>query len=189
MARHIAQEQFRLLHKIRPVILMHQTRRRTVKTKAKSAGMLCAMKRLLLATSLSMTVAFAASVLVAGTVTSQAQTISYADAIDRLAKSCGRDINKFCSKVHLGGGRVQQCLDKNQAKVSAQCKQVNVEVRALLQKRARARAAIPKVCDRDIRRLCSGVVQGDGHLLECFLKAERAVSGACRQAVIDAGYR
>jgi hypothetical protein len=160
-----------------------------MKTKTRGAAMFCATKRLLLATSFSMSVALAASVLVAGTVSSEAQTISYADAIDRLAKNCGRDINRLCATAHLGGGRVQQCLDKNQAKVSAQCKQTNVEVRALLRKRAQARAAIPKVCDRDIRRLCSGVVQGDGHLLECFLKAERAVSGACRQAVTDAGYR
>jgi len=118
-----------------------------------------------------------------------AQTIGYAEAIDRLAASCGNDINKYCKTVNLGGGRIQSCLDQNQAKVSGQCKATIAEVRSLLQKRAAARAYVLKVCDIDARRLCPGVQPGDGNLLECFFKAERSASAPCRQAVTDAGYR
>ncbi len=118
-----------------------------------------------------------------------AQTIGYAAAIDRLAVACGKDIELYCKKINLGGGRVQQCLNQNQAKVSATCRSTQAEVMALLQKRAAARAYVLKACDIDLRRLCPGIQPGDGNLLECFMKAERSASAQCRQAVTDAGYR
>jgi hypothetical protein len=118
-----------------------------------------------------------------------AQTIGFADAIDRLAKACGADIQKYCSKVNLGAGRIRHCLNQNQSKVSAQCRTAVPEVFALLEKRATAQASVLKICDRDIRRVCPGIVSGDGNLLECGLKAERALSAPCNQAITDAGWR
>jgi outer membrane protein OmpA-like peptidoglycan-associated protein len=119
---------------------------------------------------------------------SAAQTIGYAGAIDQLAKSCGNDIGKFCKNTHLGGGRIQQCLDQNQAGVSAACKTNVSDLRALLQKRAAARAVVMRVCDADIRRMCTGIQVGDGNLMECFYKAKRNMSPQCQQTVADAGY-
>ena len=130
-----------------------------------------------------------ASLVVLAASPSTAQTIGYAQAIDRLAVSCGKDIDQYCKKVNLGGGRVQQCLDQNQSRVSAGCRATQAEVKALLQKRAAARSYVLQVCDVDIRRLCPGVQPGDGNLLECFFKAENRASPQCRQAVTDAGYR
>lgn len=129
------------------------------------------------------------SLLIGSAVSSSAQTIGYADAIDRLAVGCGQDIAQYCKTVNLGGGRIQQCLDQNQARVSPRCKATVVELRVLLQKRAAARVYVLRACDVDARRLCPGVQPGDGNLLECFFKAERSASAACRQAVTDAGYR
>ena len=125
----------------------------------------------------------------AGSAPLVAQTIGYAEAIDRLSVACGKDIDRHCKKVNLGGGRVQQCLTQNRAKVSAGCRSAVPDVTILLQKRAAARSSVLKVCDVDMRRLCVGVHAGDGNLLECFFKAERNASPACRQAVTDAGYR
>ena len=127
--------------------------------------------------------------LVAGTAPAGAQTIGYAEAIDLLAANCGKDIATYCRQANLGGGRVQSCLVQNQARISARCKAASAEVVALLRKREAARQAVLKVCERDIGRLCSGVVAGDGNLLGCFLKAEARASAPCRQAVTDAGYR
>lgn len=117
-----------------------------------------------------------------------AQTVGYADAIDQLAKSCGKDIEKFCKKEPLGGGRIRQCLERNQAGVSQSCKIAFGQLTALLQKRAAARVAIPRVCERDRLRFCNGIEQGDGNLMECFYKVKQNVSAECRQAVADAGY-
>jgi hypothetical protein len=125
--------------------------------------------------------------LFAGTERSNAQTIS-TPRLSTERRRCGKDIDKYCKKTNLGGGRVQQCLGQNQASVSARCKATVTEVRDLLQKRAEARVAVLRVCDVDIRRLCAGIQPGDGNLMECFYKARRNMSAQCQQAVVDAGY-
>lgn len=116
------------------------------------------------------------------------QTIGYAEAIDQLGTSCGPDIAKFCKNESLGGGRIRQCLLRNQGKVSGRCVGSINALTSLVEKRAAARASVMRVCDVDIKRRCSGVQAGDGNLLECFYKTKQNVSAACQQAVADAGY-
>jgi hypothetical protein len=128
--------------------------------------------------------------LVAGfTFTASAQTIGFAEAIDRLAAACGADIKKHCKGVPLGDGGVRNCLVRNQAKNAPRCNSTMAEVFRLIEIRLAAQAAVPRICDADIRRLCQGVQPGDGNLLECGLKARRAVSAKCNQAITDAGWR
>jgi outer membrane protein OmpA-like peptidoglycan-associated protein len=117
-----------------------------------------------------------------------AQTIGYSEALGHLAIDCGNDIRRFCSKINLGGGRVADCLEQNWAKVSPNCKGTNAVVRDLITKRAAARRAVPRLCETDRLRLCSGIQEGDGNLLECFEKTKPNVSAACRQGIADAGY-
>ena len=81
----------------------------------------------------------------------RAQTIGYSEAVGRMAASCGADIQKYCKTSTLGGGRMQQCLDQNQASVSPSCKATVGELSALLKTRAEARAAVVRVCDADIK--------------------------------------
>ena len=132
--------------------------------------------------------AVAASLLSVGVERSNAQTVGFADAIAQLAVSCGNDIEKYCKTANLGGGRVQQCLDQNQASISPSCKTTMVNMNVQLQKRAAARASVMKACERDILKFCGGIQQGDGNLLECFSKAKRNMSAQCQQVVTDAGY-
>lgn len=131
--------------------------------------------------------ALIACFLAASTVPLAAQTIGYAEAIDRLARSCGADINKFCKTASLGGGRVQACLERSGG-VSAKCRATAADVRVLLQTRAMARANVLKVCNADVRKWCDGVQPGDGNLMECFAKARPRFSAECQAAITDAGY-
>jgi len=117
-----------------------------------------------------------------------AQTIGYAQAIDQWARTCGKDISKFCKRTNLGGGQVQQCLNQNQAGVSVACKTAIGDLGARLQQRAAARDAVLRVCQADTNRLCAGVQQGDGNLMECFYKVRRNASAQCQQTVTNAGY-
>src|SRR3954452_184381 len=86
-----------------------------------------------------------------------AQTISFAEGYDRLAKGCGRDIEKLCGNVTLGGGAVRACLEKNRATLSAGCRATQAETFALLTKRLQAQATAVQVCDRDRGQYCRGV--------------------------------
>jgi outer membrane protein OmpA-like peptidoglycan-associated protein len=124
----------------------------------------------------------------AATLSAEAQSIGYADAINGMAVSCGREIGKFCKTEPLGGGRISRCLEQNRAHVSSSCSAAANKLTALLQRRAAARVAVDRVCERDRLRLCNGIVAGDGNLLECFSKVKQNVSAACRQIVVDAGY-
>ena len=132
--------------------------------------------------------AVAALLLPASAIPSNAQSIGYAQAIDRLGVSCGKDIEKLCKKANLGGGRMTQCLDQNRAAVSSNCKASVTEMTVLLTTRAQARAAVLRVCDVDIRRFCPGIQPGDGNLMECFYKARQNMNPACQKSVADAGY-
>ena len=132
--------------------------------------------------------AIMALLLPASATPSMAQSIGYAQAIDRLGAACGKDIDKLCKKANLGGGRVTQCLDQNRAVVSSGCKASITELTAMIATRVQARAAVLRVCDVDIRRFCAGVQPGDGNLMECFYKARQNMSPSCQTAVTNAGY-
>lgn len=129
-----------------------------------------------------------AALLMMGSVAVSAQTMSFEQAAKLMLSSCGKDISKYCSKVNLGDGRMRNCL-LNTAGVSAGCKAEYTRVVAGIQKRAEARIAVRKICERDALQLCGSVQLGDGQLLECLLASKRGVSARCSQAITDAGYR
>ncbi|HEX9137509.1 MAG TPA: cysteine rich repeat-containing protein [Nitrospirota bacterium] len=45
------------------------------------------------------------------------------NALAYAANECRDDLKKFCSDIKPGEGRLLQCIDKNDAKVSGRCKQ------------------------------------------------------------------
>jgi hypothetical protein len=44
-------------------------------------------------------------------------------ALAYVANECEADLRAFCSDIQPGGGRLLQCIEKNDAKVSKRCKQ------------------------------------------------------------------
>jgi outer membrane protein OmpA-like peptidoglycan-associated protein len=132
--------------------------------------------------------ALTAALLFARTEPSSAETVGYAEALGRLAVSCGNDINRFCSKDNLGGGQVAACLERNQAGVSLDCKAASNEMGALLRKRAAARDSVSRVCELDRLKFCGGIQPGDAQILGCMYQSRRVLSSACQQALADSGY-
>jgi hypothetical protein len=49
-------------------------------------------------------------------------------ALSYLANECGDDLRANCSGIKAGGGRLLECLDKNDKKVSSRCKQALKDV-------------------------------------------------------------
>ena len=117
-----------------------------------------------------------------------AQTISYAQAVDELAKACGADIGKYCKGINIGNG-MMACMQKNEARVTQNCKATFAATMASLNKRAAAQAAVPQICSGDIKRLCKEYDPGNGRILRCLLKFGNKVDAACNQAITDAGWR
>lgn len=117
-----------------------------------------------------------------------AETVRFEDAAGILGTSCARDIDANCRGVNLDVVRLKDCLARNQDTMSAQCKADYGRAFDAIQKRVAARAAVRKMCDRELAKLCGGV-QEAGSALECVLTATRGVSAKCNQAIGEAGYR
>jgi hypothetical protein len=49
-------------------------------------------------------------------------------ALTYVANECRDDLQKFCSGIQPGGGRLMACMDKNEKQVSGRCKQAMKDV-------------------------------------------------------------
>jgi hypothetical protein len=116
-----------------------------------------------------------------------AATMSFEDATTVLGASCGKDIDDNCRGVNLDPGRLRECLARNQDVVSPQCKADYFRIFDAIQKRAAARAAVPKMCDREAAKLCAGTAKED--LPKCLLAIPKGIGWKCTQAINEAGYR
>ncbi len=117
-----------------------------------------------------------------------AQTLSYADAVTKLASDCGADIQKLCKGLNLGSGRIADCLQQNAAKVSPSCKTSLSTVFQSISQREQAQTAYERVCKRDMSKSCSGI-KGDGFVLACLIKKQQRVGDECNQTITNAGWR
>jgi hypothetical protein len=119
-----------------------------------------------------------------------AETMKFEDAAGILGTSCARDIDDNCRGVNLDSVRLKDCLLRNQDVLSSQCKNDYSRAFDAIQKRVAARAAVTKLCERDVAKFCGGVAKGDrGQALDCLLAGPRGVSLNCNKAVSEAGYR
>jgi len=129
----------------------------------------------------------AATFLIGGFATAQAQTMSYADAISQLATACGRDVAKYCRGIPLSGA-LKTCLDSHAGALSPGCAQTRMAVYASISRRAAAQRDIGNICEADIERLC-GTSHADAHLVECLkMTSPSAISPRCNQAFLDTGW-
>jgi len=117
----------------------------------------------------------------------RAQTVGFGHAVDWIGTACSKDIDSFCAKVNLGGGRILKCLSR-QARVSLTCKNAVTYLTVLLERRAAARAAVGRACEKDVREHCANAQPGDAGLVECFSRARETFRASCWQAIADAGY-
>jgi hypothetical protein len=118
-----------------------------------------------------------------------AETMKFEDAAGLLGTSCAKDIDANCRGVNLDSARMKDCLYRNQDVLSAQCKNDYVQAFDAIQKRVAARAAVTKLCERDVAKFCAGVQKGSGQAVGCLLAGPRGVSINCNKAISEAGYR
>jgi hypothetical protein len=109
--------------------------------------------------------------------------------IDAVLKNCSKELKTYCSKVKQGEGRLAFCLFAHEDKLSPRCDSSVFYAANELAKILSARAAVVSVCEPDARRLCPGVKSGDGNILFCLNKAQKALSPGCNQAIADAKLR
>jgi hypothetical protein len=119
-----------------------------------------------------------------------AETMRFEEAAAMLAASCAKDIDSNCRGVNPDPTRLKDCLTRNQDVLSPQCKNDYGRAFEAIQKRVAARAAVTKLCVRDVAKFCGDIPKGDsGKALECLLAGPRGVTINCNKAIAEAGYR
>jgi hypothetical protein len=92
---------------------------------------------------------------------------------------CLADIQKLCSNVPEGGGKVQACLKSHEGDLSKGCKDHVDKLRATAQRLA-------AVCVWDIERFCADVVPGGGRIAACLQTNKDQLSPTCADQISKA---
>ena len=118
-----------------------------------------------------------------------AETMKFEDAAGMLATSCAKDIDANCRGVNPDPTRLKDCLSRNQDVLSPQCKSNYGQAFDAIQKRVAARAAVTKLCERDVNKYCASVKTDRAQALACVLAGPRGMTINCNKALTEAGYR
>jgi hypothetical protein len=86
---------------------------------------------------------------------------------------CVADVQKLCSDVAAGKGRIQACLKQHESQISAAC-------RSKMDALAQEVKELAVVCRFDIGRFCSDVSPGDGRLVTCLTSNASELSPECK---------
>lgn len=108
------------------------------------------------------------------------------DPVEEVFAGCGDEIEKYCSQVTLGEGRLAACFFAHEDKLSARCQHTLYDVALQLEQAINAIAYIAEVCGSDIDEHCSETVVGEGRVLNCLTAARESISEECATALADA---
>lgn len=118
-----------------------------------------------------------------------AETMSFGDAIGKLAASCGAEIVANCRGVNPDSTRLKECLSRNRDVLSPQCQSDYLGVFDAIQKRVAARVTVANACQREIVKVCGGSTRETSKSIPCLASTPKGISNNCLKAIDDAGYR
>ena len=93
--------------------------------------------------------------------------------------ACKADVQKLCSDVQPGEGRVLECLKTHQADLSPQCA---TNMKAAEQ----AVKQMSDACEPDIEKYCFDTTMGKGGVASCLKQHKADLSAGCKDAVAKA---
>jgi len=109
--------------------------------------------------------------------------------VESVVAGCKAELEKYCSNVTPGEGRVLACLYAHNNKLSGRCEYALYDAAAQLERAAAALAYVANECGPDLRKYCAGVQAGEGRLLDCLKRKDAEVSNRCKQARKDVGLK
>ncbi len=107
------------------------------------------------------------------------------DIVSDVQKGCGVEIEKYCSQVSMGEGRLLACFYAHEDKLSGQCQFALYSASAKLEHAVSALNYVAGQCEDDIMALCAEVQLGEGRILTCLEANADSVSGDCKAAISD----
>jgi hypothetical protein len=113
------------------------------------------------------------------------QALAQEALIDHLIDACEGDLQKYCSQVTPGEGRMLHCMAAHEDKISGQCEYAFYQTAALLEQLSVAIAYVAQECETEIETLCRNVELGEGRILACLDEHSEEVGDSCKKAVAD----
>ena len=107
------------------------------------------------------------------------------DIAGEIEQGCGVEIEKFCSQVTPGNGRMLACFFAHEDKLSGQCQFALYDASAQLERAVSALNYVASECEDDVMAHCADVQLGEGRVIDCLKSNEEVVSGSCKQAMND----
>ncbi len=109
--------------------------------------------------------------------------------IETVANGCKAELEKYCSNVTPGEGRMLACLYAHGDKLSGRCEYALYDAASRLERAVAALSYAVNECSADLKQYCGSVAAGEGRLLECLQKNDSKVSQRCKQARKDVGLK
>lgn len=104
---------------------------------------------------------------------------------DQVAKGCSEEIQKYCSGVKEGQGRILACLYAHEDSLSGRCEYALYDASVQLERAVNALTYAASECRDDLRTYCANIEPGGGRLLECLNRNSAQISPRCDQALKD----
>ncbi len=118
-----------------------------------------------------------------------APTMAQQTLIETVANGCNAELEKFCSNVTPGEGRMLACLYAYGDRLSGRCEYALFDAAAQLERAVAAITYAVNECSADIKKFCGSVEAGEGRILECLQKNDAKVSSRCKQGRKDVGMK
>ena len=127
------------------------------------------------------------SILAAAALTWGSTALAEQDTVEAVLNSCKPEIEKYCSQVTLGEGRLLACFYAHEDKLSAACGYALYQAANALEQIVVAFKYVATACEADITELCANVPPGQGRILGCLGDRSDRISEACGKALADVG--
>ena len=103
--------------------------------------------------------------------------------VEKLDKSCAKDIKKYCTTVTPGEGRMVYCMQAHEDKISPGCVFDLEEVVASLQASMDSLKEAVNACRAEIAGVCGKVQPGNGRIAACLVANKATVPKGCADAI------
>lgn len=105
--------------------------------------------------------------------------------LDYVVESCQADLDKYCSQVTPGEGRMLYCVAAHQDKISDKCEGALVDAAMILADVTDRVVAVAEACGPELNKFCANVEIGEGRVLTCLSEHDKELSDTCEVAVDD----
>lgn len=98
----------------------------------------------------------------------------------QMMEACKSDVEKHCSGVEPGEGRIIKCLMGHKEHVSETCKN---QIKETKEDRKEKRAEFKEACAQDVKTHCGDVSMGKGAIMKCLHGKKESLSAGCRETM------